>query len=492
MKLRASQETIIDGVFENDAQMIIAGMGSGKTAATLHALNELHNEDVIDCAIVLAPPLVARTVWPKEPGKWPALRDVAVRPGGDARRRAKLLEWLRAPDIVSDIGKLRVLTMSLHLCKWLKDNQHLIPQKCALVVDESSFFKDARSKNGKALRDIADRFVVRYTLTGTPRPNGYEDLWGQYQLLTKNKLWRPFDDWRRANFMPKDYNGYNWEVHSFKARELDAQMAPYTTRVDVDLDLPPLNAGPNFDFEIELPPEARARYDEMEEDLVTSVIRNIRLDVETAATDVVREALIVVALQQAVASAKLAQIAQGYIYDKVIDDDGEARGSAVADLHDQKMRALQEIVDMAGAEPLLIWYGYRHDVVLIERALGQAGLPRLGGGVASAKGQAYIEAFEKGELSVLLAHPASAAHGIDGLQLGGRRHIWFCPTWSAEQYDQAIKRLDRPGQTRPVFSHQIVAKNTVDEIKVNRVAYKLQDQEEWTRLIERVKKEIAR
>jgi SNF2 family DNA or RNA helicase len=93
---------------------------------------------------------------------------------------------------------------------------------------------------------------------------------------------------------------------------------------------------------------------------------------------------------------------------------------------------------------------------------------------------------------VLLAHPASAAHGIDGLKNACRRMIWFCPTWSAEQYDQALKRLHRPGQTRPVFSHQIVAKNTVDEIKVNRVAYKMQDQAEWARLIERVKKEITR
>lgn len=488
MKLRPSQEEIITGIFENDAQMIVAGMGSGKTAATLFGLAELRNEDLIDCAIVLAPPLVARTVWPREPGKWPPLRHhvEAVHAGATPAQRVKSMGWLHG----AEPGRLRIVTMSLHLCKWLKDNLHLIPRRCALVVDESSFFKDARSKNGKALREIAEKFIVRYTLTGTPRPNGYEDLWGPYQLLTADKLWPPFDDWRRRNFMPKDYNGYNWEVHDFRAKELDVQMAPLTTRVDADLDLPALSAGPEFDFEIELPPAARAVYDEMEEELVTRVVKALQGEEEPD---------YVAALSQAVASSKLAQIAQGYLYDKVVDDMGESVGQAVAELHDEKAQALVDIVTMAGAEPILIWYGYRHDVEMIEGALNKhvgrtvsGRFPRLGGGVSPAQGQRFIEAFGRGELPILLAHPASAAHGIDELKLSCRRMVWFCPTWSAEQYDQALKRLHRPGQTRPVFSHQIVAKKTVDEVKVNRVSYKLQDQAEWARLIERVKKEIAR
>ncbi len=253
-ELRPSQEHIIDEVFNNDEQYIIAGMGAGKTAATLHALKELHDEDVIDCAIVLAPPLVASTVWPNEPFKWETLTHVNVRgaPPNPTRRETDM-KWLRGQD---HPHVLRIVSLSFHLCQWLADNQHLIPPRCALVIDEGSFFKGPRSKNGKALRAIAGRFAARYILSGTPRPNSHQDLWGQYTIL-KPDLWGDFDTWRRRNFMPMDFNGYNWQVHDFRARELDAQIAPLTTSVDVDLDLETLNAGPDFDTWVDLPPAAR-------------------------------------------------------------------------------------------------------------------------------------------------------------------------------------------------------------------------------------------
>lgn len=473
MKLRPSQETIIDGVFGHDQQMVIAGMGAGKTSATLHALNELYEESVIDCAIVLAPPMVASTVWPKEPAKWDGLRGlVECRFAGSPAEREEALRWAGG----WHARPLRIVSMSFHIIGWLAKNQNLIPKNCALVFDESSFLKSPRSKNGKALRDIAHLFPVRYMLTGTPRPNGYEDLWGQYQALTAGLLWGQFDNWRRDNFKPMDYNGYTWQVHDFRAKKLDRQLAPLTTRVDADLDLPALNAGPDFDFTIELPSAAAKVYKEMEDELVTEVARKV------AGTplpeDMDTEAYIVQAMSQAIASSKLSQIAQGYLYDE---------GEEVSAIHTMKRDALTEIVQMNGDEPLLIWYGFRSDIPLIKQALRVDHLPVLGGDSTAAQKKRWIEQFGRGELPFLAAHPASAAHGIDELKYHCRRMVWFCPTWSAEQYDQALKRLHRPGQTRPVFSHQIVAKNTVDEIKVNRVAYKMADQEQWVRLIEQVR-----
>lgn len=474
--LRPSQHTLIDAGYEHDEQLLIAGMGAGKTAGTLTAVRELLDDDVIDRALILAPPLVAATVWPSEPGKWEHLSSTsitALTAGPEARKVALRDRW----------GSGVLYSMSFHLCQWLKQVEEEIEidrMRTMLVFDETSFLKGARSKNGKALREIASRFCMRIGLTGTPRPNGHEDLWGQYQMLTADSLFEEFDSWRRRNFMPLDFKGYQWRVHEFRAVELDRKMAPYTTRVEADLDLPPLNEGLEFDTFVDLPPAARQRYDEMEEDCITRVIENVRRTMEgKELTEEQREAVIVAALSQAIASAKLAQIAQGYLYDE---------GEAVSELHEAKVEALRDMVHSCEGENVLIWYGYRHDVDLIERALGaKKPLPRLGSGPTQGQKKRWIEAFGRGELPVLLAHPASAAHGIDELKNGGRRMIWFCPTWSAEQYEQALKRLDRPGQTRPVFSHQIVARHTVDEVKLNRVAYKLGDQGEWVRLIEKVR-----
>lgn len=476
--LRPSQEEIVDSVFGHDQHYIIAGMGAGKTAATLHALNELHDEGVIDCALVLAPPLVASTVWPNEADKWDALRhEVEVWNPTPTYRKRGLATWLGG----DANGPLRVLSLSFHLCNWLLEHKELIPAKCALVIDEGSFFKGPRSSNGKALREIADRFVARYILSGTPRPNGYADLWGQYTIL-KPGIWEPFDHWRRRNFMQKDYGGYDWEVHDFRAKQLDKDVQPLTTSIEVDLDLPPLSAGPDFDVMVDLPPAARVAYDEMEEELIAKVARSLKSDDE--------EDVIVAALSQAVASSKLAQIAQGYLYDKL---EGEETGSKVAELHKEKVEALRDLMFSCAGENVLIWYGYRADLDYIHHALGRerGTLPLLGGGTSAAAGKRYIEAFGRGELPVLIAHPSSAAHGIDDLKHNCRRMIWFCPTWSAEQYSQALARLNRPGQTRPVFSHQIAARGTVDEVKLNRVAYKLDDQAQWAAMVAKVRREIT-
>lgn len=478
-QLRASQEEIIDGIFENDQQYVIAGMGAGKTAATLHALKELWQEGVIDCAIVLAPPLVASTVWTNEPAKWPELDAVSVCHPNDPKRREIAVALAdKGGDCPPEFRALWVISLSFHLCQWLADHADLIPPKCALVIDEGSFFKSPRSKNGKALRSIADRFVARYILSGTPRPNGYGDLWGQYTIL-KPGIWKPFDEWQRDNFRPDDFNGYNWTVHDFRARQIDRTVAPLTTRIEVDLGLEPLNTGPDFDTWVDLPPAARAAYDEMEDHLITSVARTLTSD---------DEEVVVAALMQAVASSKLAQIAQGYIYDKL---DGEEKGSKVADLHEAKADALRDLLHSCDGENVLIWYGYRADIDLIQKVLGNCKLPILGGGTSPAQGKRWIEDFGKGLIPRLLAHPASAAHGIDDLKHECHRMIWFCPTWSAEQYEQALKRLHRPGQTKPVFSHQIAARGTVDEVKLNRVAYKLDDQAYWASLVQRTRKEMG-
>lgn len=444
-------------------------MGAGKTGGALTSFLELQRDGVAHRMLVVAPPLVASTVWTAEPRKWEHLEHLVVEPltGGPAARLRQLQE-----------SKADILTISCHLCTWLEKNASEIPEDLdLLLIDETSFFKDPRSKHGKALRKIAGRFPMRHGLTGTSRPNGYQDLWGQIQILTDSRMFAPFDEWRRRNFMALDPQGYRWEVHSFRAKKIDKRLAPYVHVIDVDLDLPALNAGSDWDWEIDLPPEARERYDEMEKDLITRVLANLKEQPDEAEL----EALLIAALSEGVAAGKLSQIAQGYIYDE---------GKTASRLHTAKADALSELHHSIGAEPTLIWYGFHEDVSLIRGVTGGS-TPVIGGGVPPSRKEKYLDAFRAGEIERLIMHPASAAHGIDGLQKAGRRHVWFCPTWSAEQYDQALARLHRPGQDRPVFSHRIIAKDTVDDIKRNRVEGKMAESRHWRQVVKAIREEIV-
>lgn len=477
--LRQTQHEIADAIYEHDAQMVIAGMGAGKTCAALTAIDALIEDDIIDHALVVAPPHTLLNAWDREPLKWRHLCHLqhdTLLGGPEKRARA----WSR-------FRELDYLTISLHLCQALENELPTDLGRCMLLIDEPSFFKDARSKNGAALRRIAGRFQIRAAMTGTPRPNSYEDLWGPFQILSDSQLFEPFDKWRRRNFMPEDPKGYRWSVHDFRARQIDETLAPYITSVDVELDLPDLNIGADFDIEVTLPGEARERYREMEDRLITEVTPDLRAflrEAEDRSIHLTEEELenqIVAAMSQAVCSGKLSQIAQGYLY-----DEGEALGS----IHMEKRDALRDMLRECGGDPVMIWYGYRHDLDLIRSACGVKELPTLGNATAAKKAQKHIDRFGAGELPFLAAHPASAAHGIDGLQMGGRRHIWFCPPWSAEQYDQAIKRLHRPGQERAVFSHRIIARDTVDEVKRWRVEGKIAEQQGWSRLVREIRSNL--
>ncbi len=306
------------------------------------------------------------------------------------------------------------------------------------------------------------------------------------QIITKGEMWNEpeanmdaFTAWRARNFRPLDFNGYNWKVHDFREKQLLRQVAPYTLTIeDKDMpELPELNAGPDFDWVVDLPAEARAKYDEMEKKLVAEVARNVTT--ESVMTDSLEDILIA-ALSEGAKSGKLEQIAQGYLYDE---------GEAVSELHDQKVEALREIRESAIGEPLLIYYGFKHDLPLIRKALGKKTLPTLVGAKAS-QAQKIIDQWNAGELPELVIHPASAAHGIE-LQHGpGRRIVGFCPTWSAERYAQIIRRVQRPGQGRPVFVHQIRARDTVDDIKVNRVAHRIEEQDHFKRMVEEVRRQL--
>lgn len=447
--LRAAQQRIVTELYERDDLLVVLVMGGGKTASALTAFTELKRDGVYDHLLVAAPAGVTlHRIWEKEPPRWTHLAGLRVCTLlGKPKRRAALMKTPADVYVISHNNLVKTLQA------WPHDKSRTV-----LCFDEFSRLKNPKSATANGILKHGKELGAIWGLTGTPRPNGYLDVFKPYEVLSRGCIWKgkSFWQWRASNFMPLDPKWYSCKVHEFRRRELDAAIAPYTLVVsgaEAEAGLPAMNCGPDFDFTVELAPEARDAYRKMAKSLLTVV--NGRT---------------VLAQSRAVAQSKLEQIVQGFLY----DESGEPTGWSLP----TKAHRLAEVLDEIGEDdPTLICYWFREDVQSLRKVLG-ADLPVIGGGVPDKTKAALIEQWNRGESRRLAIHPQSVGHGVE-LQNGGRRMIWYCPIWSPELYAQTIKRISRPGQTRPVFIHRMIAEQTVDIVKIARCEGKLEDESEF-------------
>lgn len=462
--LRAAQQRTITRLYEEPATQAVLGMGAGKTASALTAFAELQRDGEAMDMFVLAPKRVSQLVWPTEPRLWEHLCKLKVLfVGGSAAQR---LAALKTPADIYAIGIDNVQWF----VEWLATQKPARLSRSVLCIDESSRFKNPRGKRGKALFSYLYRnptaFTAIWELTGTPRPNGYEDQFMPLKLATRGKLWgKSFDRWREQNFYPIDYQGYTWRVQPEKEKTLLADINTVSITIPLsDMpDVPELNDGPDFIEWVEMPRDVRQTYEAMKKHLVAE----LRKKGETVA-----------AANLAVASGKLSQIVQGFLYENEMHPD---RG--FERLHDVKMDRLLELVETLDGEPALIAYEFQADLKRLQEEW--PGIPYLGAGVSDAKAVEFERGWNEGRFPVAAVHPASAGHGLN-LQHGGAQLFWYGMTWSAELYDQLLKRLHRPGQHQPVFSRPILMRDTVDELKYERVRNKMSAQAAFQRLLKEV------
>jgi hypothetical protein len=447
--LRSYQERAATFLYERNAAFLIAPLGAGKGAAALTAVAELIRDGHRRHAIVIAPKLVATTVWPGEVAAWPHLAHLrlAVLAGGPALRRARL----------AAAGECDVTVIGVDLVPWLVSELAAIaddhPLFDLLIIDETSRLKDPSGKRSRALARIAGRFKTRWGLTGTPRPNSSMDLFMPAAIITNGALWgRAFIPWQKRHFRPRDPFGREWRALPGAEEKIAAEFGSVAMTVaDEEMpDLPPLNI---VETRIKLPDDVMATYREMARELFTDV--NGRL---------------IEAASPLIATGKLAQMANGFLY-------GEGNNDAVF-VHDLKIEWLKELVESLAGEPLLIAYEFIEDLRTIRRAFGTA--RALGGPTPASEAARLVAAWNDGALPLLAFHPASAGHGLN-LQHGGSRMAWLSPSWSAELTEQAIARIYRPGQTQHVTIHVCVAAGTVDEMKRDRVIGKMSAQEAFRR-----------
>lgn len=310
-----------------------------------------------------------------------------------------------------------------------------------VVIDELSSFKSAQAKRWKALRRVRGRIRRIVGLTGTPRPNGLEDLWPEMYLLDQGeRLGRTLGAFRARYLVPEKTNGP--VVYSYRPREGAADEV-YSKIGDVCMsirkeDVLSLPGQTYEDIVLTPPPELLKQYKRFERERVMEC-----LDADGE----------IIAGSAAALTNKLLQMANGAIY----DTDG-----AVHQIHDIKLDALEEMIEEAGGDPVLVLYAYQHDADRIRQRIACRALDK----------PEDIDAWNRGEIPVALAHPASIGHGLN-LQDGGHIIIWFGLTWSLELYQQANERLNRPGQKNVCHVYHIILQGTHDE----RVVKALQDKD---------------
>ena len=452
--LRSYQERAATWLYEHDAAFLIAPLGAGKGAAALTGIAELIRDGQRRHALVIAPKLVATTVWPAEIETWAHLRHLrfAVLDGSPARRR----------ELLTIVAERQITVIGIDLVPWLVDelaglaDDH--PLFDMLVIDETSRLKDPSGKRARALLKVAGRFRTRWGLTGTPRPNSSQDLFMPTAIITDGALWgRAFVPWQKRHFRPRDPFGREWMALPGAEESIAADFGTIAMTVaDDDMpDLPPLNV---VVTRVALPDAVMATYKTLQRELFAEI-----------------EGRAIEAVSPLVATGKCAQLANGFLYGEGNEDPAE--------VHTVKIDWLRELVESLEGEPLLVAYEFLEDLRTIRRTFGE--VPALGGLTPAGEAKRLVEAWNAGKLPLLAFHPASAGHGIN-LQFGGSRMAWIAPSWSAELTEQAIARLYRPGQTQHVTIHVCIAAGTVDEMKRDRVLGKMSAQEAFKRHLERV------
>ena len=408
-------------IINHDEAAVFLGMGLGKSVIALTAIWQLVLDYfLVTRVLIIAPLRVARDTWPAEAVKWDHLEglSLAVAVGSKAER----LDALAKNSMVTVINRENIPWLVAHYgTSWPFD---------MVVIDELSSFKNHRAKRFTALVKMRP-FVTRWVgLTGTPAANGLMDLWAQFRLLDGGtRLGRYITRFRDRWFVPDKRNGM--QVFTYKPCA-GAEDEIYEAISDITLSmkttdhlkLPQLTVTTK---QVKLASKERAVYERLKQDLV------IELDGQT-----------VDAANAAALSGKLLQLASGAIYNEQ---------SQAITVHSAKLDALEDLLEAANGQNLLVAYWYKHD---LERIIERFPNARV------LKTAEDIAAWNNREIALGLIHPASAGHGLN-LQAGGHLLIWFSLTWSLELYQQTNARLYRQGQTQPVTITHLAAEGTLDE-----------------------------
>ena len=451
--LHPYQAYCVDFIEERPACGIFLDMGLGKTAIALTAIAHLlYDRFEVSRVLIIAPLRVARDTWLAELSKWEHLKALRLeRILGTPKERIGALS-----------RKAELYIINRENVEWLV--KHFAGRRLPfdmLVIDELSSFKNSRAKRFLALKKVIGQFNRVVGLTGTPAPNGLEDLWPQIFLLDRGKrLGRTMHTYLDLFFAtPNSWQPYKRELKPGAEGEIYRRLFDIcvSMRASDHLNMP--DRVDNI-VELTLSPREERLYKQMERDMLLPY----------ADGDVL-------ALNAATLAGKLLQLSNGAVYDEHHN---------IRVIHDRKLDALEDLIEAANGKPVLVLYAYKHDLARIQERFGKWSAETFAG-VRELRTSQDLEDWNAGRVLIAVTQPAATGHGLN-LQHGGSTIVWFGLNWSLELYEQANARLWRQGQKETVVIHHLVVRGTMDEQVMKALQDKASDQ---NALLEAVKARIG-
>lgn len=377
----------------------------------------------IDRVLIIAPKRVSESVWAEEALLWKNVKHLTFSKilGTERQRKEALLK------------KADIYIINRENVVWLVGHYGTAWPYTTVVIDELSSFKSAKSARFKALRSIRPKMNRVIGLTGTPTSNGIIDLWSQLYLLDQGaRLGKTISEYRNNYFSAGQSKGhivYNYNIKKGCESQIYEKIGDICISMKAS-DYLSLPGRIERTVPVVLHGKKLSQYYEFEKKQILAMENTEDISVVNAAA----------------LTNKLLQFANGAVYDE---------NKVWHEVHNEKIEALEELLEAANGKPVLVFYSYKHDVERIFKHLKKYKPEKL-------EGSDHIAKWNRGEVPFLLAHPASAGHGLN-LQAGGNIIAWFGLPWSLELYQQANARLDRQGQTEVVIIHKLVATGTMDE-----------------------------
>ena len=435
------QKFCVDFVEGKPQCALFLDCGLGKTVIALTAISHLlYDSFEVSRVLIVAPLRVARDTWISELDKWEHLQGL----------RMERVIGIEKDRVAALSRRAELYVINRENVEWLV--KHYAGRRLPfdmLVIDELSSFKNSKAKRFVALKRVLGQFTRVVGLTGTPAPNGLEDLWPQIFLLDKGqRLGRTMRTYIDMFFTtPNSWLPYKHELKPGAEEQIYERIGDICVSMKASDHIQMPDRIDNV-VELKLSPREEKLYRQMERDMLLPY----------ADGDIL-------AINAATLAGKLLQLANGACYDEFHN---------VRVIHDRKLDALEDLIEAANGKPVLVMYTYQHDLARIQERFGKYS-PEKPDGVRELKTADDMADWNAGKISIAVTQPASTGHGLN-LQRGGSTIVWFGLNWSLELYEQANARLWRQGQKDTVVIHHLVVKGTMDEQVMRALHDKAADQ----------------
>lgn len=460
------KECVLHQLYHNES-MLWLQMGLGKTPITLTTIVDRMRAGQVQKTLIFGPLRVIQAVWEREARKWEHTRHL----------KFSVMHGTKEQRLRALFAKADVYLINYEAMNWLAetlDHYYLSQGKPLpfqmVVYDEISKLKnstslrmaggnrDRKDKHGQVhkikvtgWRKIIPNIPIRTGLTGTPASNGYLDLHGQYLAIDNGQRLGKFITHFKDDFFASDYMGWTHTPTELGKQAIEERISDITKKMDAKdyLDMPAVQV---TNMMVDMPPKARKGYQDVERDMFTQLESGREVEVFSRSS----------------VSNKCLQFCNGSPY--------YPESTEYEALHDAKLDALESILEEAGGQPVLCSYTFKADAERILKRFKSYKPVNLTA-VASKDTERVINDWNSGKVKLLIGHPASMGHGIDGLQEAGNIIVWFGLNWSLELYEQMNGRIDRQGQKRPVSIIRILCRDTIDLAVVDAIERKTDDQE---------------